>query len=69
MSEKGLQDAYATLKLAMDANLETIETAYDQHKKLFSSNSIACYSLCSEAEQHASLEAVDSAYQLIINET
>jgi hypothetical protein len=68
MSEKDLQDAYATLKLAMDANLTTIETAYSQQKELFGSNSIACYSLCSEAERHASLKAIESAYQLIISE-
>jgi hypothetical protein len=68
MSEKALQDAYATLKLAMDANLTKIETAYSQHKELFGSNSMACYSLCSEAEQQASLAAVESAHQLIISE-
>ena len=68
MSEKNLQDAYTTLKLAMDADLATIATAYDQHKELFSSNSMACYSLCNETEQHASLKAIESAHQLIISE-
>ena len=68
MSEKALQEAYATLKLAMDANLTTIETAYSQQKELFGSNSIACYSLCSEAERHAILKAIESAYQLIMSE-
>lgn len=68
MSEKALQEAYTTLKVARDANLATIETAYDQHKELFSSNSMACYSLCSEEEQQVSLEAIESAHQLIISE-
>lgn len=68
MSEKALQDAYETLKLTMDANLATIESAYVQHKELFNSSSIACYSLCSEAEQQANLKAIESAHQLIISE-
>lgn len=68
MSKKNLQDAYATLKLAADADLATITTAYAQHKELFSSNSMACYSLCNETEQHARLKAIESAYQLILCE-
>ena len=68
MSEKALQDAYATLKLSMDANLATVESAYIQHKELFSNNSIACYSLCSESEQQVSLKAIESAHHLIISE-
>ena len=67
MSEKLLQEAYSTLKLATDASLTMIETSYGQHKELFSSNSIACYSLCSKAEQQASLKAIESAHQLIIS--
>jgi hypothetical protein len=68
MSETALQDAYATLKLTMDANLATVESAYAQHKELFNCSSMACYSLCSEAEQQASLKLVESAHQLIIRE-
>ncbi len=68
MSEKALQDAYATLKVARDASQATIETAYDQHKELFNSNSMTCYSLCSKEEQQGSLKAVESAHQLIVSE-
>ena len=68
MSQEALQEAYATLKVARDANLATIESAYDQLKKLFNGNSMACYSLCSEAEQQVSLKVVESAHQLIISE-
>ena len=68
MSEKALQDAYATLKLTMDANLATVQSAYVKHKELFNRSSIACYSLCSEEEQQASLQVIESAHQLIINE-
>ncbi len=68
MSERALQDAYATLKVARDANLATIETAYAQHKELFNNNSMACYSLCSEEEQQVSFKVVESAHQLIISE-
>ena len=68
MSQTALHDAYLTLKLTMDANLAKIESAYVQHKELFNSSSIACYSLCSEAERQANLKAIESAHQLIISE-
>jgi hypothetical protein len=68
MSEQALQDAYATLKLTMDSNQAMIEAAHRQHRELFNNTSIACYSLCSEAEQEESLKAVETAYQLIISE-
>ena len=58
MSEQALQDAYATLKLTMDSNQAMIEAAHRQHRELFNNTSIACYSLCSEAEQEESLKAV-----------
>ena len=68
MSEQALQAAYATLKLTMDANQTMVEAAHRQHLELFNNTSIACYSLCSEAEQEESLKAVETAYQLIISE-
>lgn len=68
MSDKKLQEAYATLKVAMGDNLATIETAYSQHKELFSGPSMACYSLCCETEQQEALQAIKSAHQLILSE-
>ena len=68
MSEQALTEAYATLKLPMDADLAAVDAAYQQHAELFSNNSMACYALCNEAEQQLSLKAVENAHLLILRE-
>jgi flagellar biosynthesis protein FlhG len=70
MSIKGIKDQtyYEVLEVSHTATPKEIQRAYEQAKETFDVDSVAIYSLFSEEEVKKIQEAIEEAYQTLIDE-
>ncbi len=70
MSLKGINDQtyYEVLEVSHGATPKEIQRAYEQAKETFDVNSLAIYSLFSEAEVREIQEAIEEAHRILMDE-
>jgi len=64
--ESNLQACYDQLDVAAEATLAEIEAAYRTMRELYDENALATYSLLDYAERQEKLEALQAAYDTIV---